>query len=89
MSSESSPVRIAWPTIPLYRPEISPARYLHTFHLYLNVLFYQDHFWRDANTILLVVAMLAVGVWQRSRPLLVRLVLRAFQRAAVHLRAAL
>jgi hypothetical protein len=55
---------------PLYRPAISPARYLHTFHLYLNVLFYQDHFWRDANTILLVVAMLALGVWQRSRPLL-------------------
>ena len=55
---------------PLYRPAISLARYLHTFHLYLNVLFYQDHFWRDANTILLVVAMLAVGVWQRSCPLL-------------------
>jgi len=55
---------------PLYRPAISPARYLHTFHLYLNVLFYQDHFWRDANTILLVVAMLAAGIWLRSRPLL-------------------
>ena len=55
---------------PLYRPAISAARYLHTFHLYLNVLSYQDHFWRDANTILLVVAMLAVGIWQRSRPLL-------------------
>jgi len=55
---------------PLYRPAISPARYLHTFHLYLNVLFYQDHFFRDANTILLVVAMLAVAVWLRSRPLL-------------------
>lgn len=55
---------------PLYRPAISAARYLHTFHLYLNVLFYQDHFWRDANTIMLVVAMLAVGIWRRSRPLL-------------------
>ena len=55
---------------PLDRPAISLARYLHTFHLYLSVLFYQDHFWRDANTILLVVAMLAVGVWRRSRPLL-------------------
>lgn len=55
---------------PLYRPAISPARYLHTFHLYLNVLFYQDHFFRDANTILLVVAMLAVAIWRRSRPLL-------------------
>ena len=29
---------------PAYRPAISPAKYLHTFHLYLNVLFYQDHF---------------------------------------------
>ena len=55
---------------PLYRPAISPARYLHTFHLYLNVLFYQDHFFRDANTILVVVAMLALAIWQRSRPLL-------------------
>jgi len=55
---------------PLYRPAISGARYLHTFHLYLNVLFYQDHFFRDANTILLVAAMLAVAIWRRSRPLL-------------------
>jgi len=55
---------------PLYRPAISPARYLHTFHLYLNVLFYQDHFFRDANTILLVVAMLGLAIWRRSRPLL-------------------
>jgi hypothetical protein len=55
---------------PAYRPAISPARYLHAFHLYLNVLFYQDHFFRDANTILLVAAMLALAVWQRSRPLL-------------------
>ena len=55
---------------PLYRPAISAARYLHTFHLYLNVLFYQDHFFRDANTILLVAGMLAVAAWRRSRPLL-------------------
>jgi hypothetical protein len=55
---------------PLYRPAISAARYLHTFHLYLNVLFYRDHFFRDANTILLVVAMLAIALWRRSRPLL-------------------
>ena len=54
---------------PLYRPVISLSRYLHTFHLYLNVLFYQEHFFRDANTIALVVAMLAVAVWRRSRPL--------------------
>ena len=55
---------------PLYRPAISPARYLHTFHLYLNVLLYRDHFFRDANTILLVAAMLAVALWRRSRPLM-------------------
>ena len=57
-------------TDPLYRPAISAARYLHTFHLYLNVLFYQDHFFRDANTILLVAGMLALALWLRSRPLL-------------------
>jgi hypothetical protein len=34
------------------------------------VLVYQDHFFRAANTILLVVAMLALAVWRRSRPLL-------------------
>jgi hypothetical protein len=55
---------------PAYRPAISASRYLHTFHLYLNVLFYQDHFFRDANTILLVVAMLGLAIWRRSRPLL-------------------
>jgi Dolichyl-phosphate-mannose-protein mannosyltransferase len=55
---------------PLYRPAISASKYLHTFHLYLNVLFYQDHFFRDANTILLVVAMLALAIWRRSRPML-------------------
>jgi hypothetical protein len=55
---------------PAYRPAISAARYLHTFHLYLNVLFYQDHFFRDGHTILLMAAMLALAVWRRSRPLL-------------------
>ena len=55
---------------PLYRPAISAARYLHTFHLYLNVLFYQDHFFRDGNTILLMAGMLALAIWRRSRPLL-------------------
>lgn len=55
---------------PAYRPAISASRYLHTFHLYLNVLFYSGHFFRDANTILLVAAMLGLAVWRRSRPLL-------------------
>jgi hypothetical protein len=57
-------------TNPAYKPAISAARYLHTFHLYLNVLFYQDHFFRDANTIILVAAMLGVAIWRRSRTLL-------------------
>jgi hypothetical protein len=55
---------------PAYRPAISAARYLHAFHLYLNVAFYQEHFFRDANTILLVAAMLALAIWRRSRPML-------------------
>jgi hypothetical protein len=55
---------------PAYRPALSAARYLHTFHLYLNVLFYQDHFFRDAHETLLLAAMLALAVWRRSRPLL-------------------
>lgn len=55
---------------PAYRPAISAARYLHTFHLYLNVLFYQGHFFRDGHEILLVAAMLALAVGRRSRPLL-------------------
>ena len=55
---------------PAYRPAISAWGYLHAFHLYLNVLFYQDHFFRAGNTVLLMVAMLALAVWRRSRPLL-------------------
>jgi hypothetical protein len=56
--------------IPAYRPAISAARYMHTFHLYLNVLFYQDRFFRDGTEILLMAAMLALAIWRRSRPLL-------------------
>jgi hypothetical protein len=57
-------------TNPAYRPAISATKYLHTFHLYLNVLFYQDHFFRGGNSVILVVAMLAVALWRRSRALL-------------------
>jgi hypothetical protein len=55
---------------PAYRLTISPVRYLHTFHLYLNPLLYQESVFRDSNTIQLLLAMLAVALWQRSRPLL-------------------
>jgi len=52
---------------PLYHLVISPARYLHTFHLYLNVLFYQDHFFADAKTIQLWIAMGAIAWFWRKR----------------------
>ena len=55
---------------PAYRLTVSPGRYLHTFHLYLNPLLYQEHVFRDANTIQLLVAMLGIALWRRSRPLL-------------------
>ena len=55
---------------PAYRLTISPARYLHTFHLYLNRLLYQDHVFRDSNTVELLLLMLALGVALGSRPLL-------------------
>lgn len=49
---------------------ISPGRYLDTFHLYLNPLLYQHHVFRDPNTIQLLLGMLALALWRRSRPLL-------------------
>src|ERR1017187_412114 len=55
---------------PAYQLSISPGRYLHTFHLYLNPLLYQEHVFRDANTIQLLLAMLGIALWRRSRPLL-------------------
>jgi hypothetical protein len=55
---------------PAYRLTISPGRYLHTFHLYLNPLLYQEHVFRDPNTIQLLLGMLALALWRRSRPLL-------------------
>ena len=55
---------------PAYRLTISPSHYLHTFHLYLNQLLYQEHVFRDANTIQLLLAILGIALWQRSRPLL-------------------
>ena len=55
---------------PAYRLTISPGRYLDAFHLYLNPLLYQEHVFRDPNTIQLLVGMLVAGLWTRSRPLL-------------------
>jgi hypothetical protein len=55
---------------PAYQIHVSPNRFLDTFHLYLNPLFYQDHFFRDPNTIQLMVIMLAFALWRRSRHLL-------------------
>ncbi|QOY90661.1 hypothetical protein [Paludibaculum fermentans] len=55
---------------PAYRLTISPGRYLDTFHLYLNPLLYQDHVFRDPNTVQLLSGMLALALWRRSRPLL-------------------
>jgi hypothetical protein len=55
---------------PAYRPAISPLRYLKTFTLYLNLLLYQDHRFRDRGTLLLLAAMLGLALWRRSRPLL-------------------
>lgn len=54
---------------PLYRPQISPSRYLHAFNLYLDVLFYQNHFFRPAKTILLILVMGGWAIWSGSRPL--------------------
>ena len=55
---------------PAYRLTISPVHYLHTLHLYLNPLLYQEHVFRDPNTIQLLLAMLAIALWRRRRPLL-------------------
>jgi len=55
---------------PAYRLHISPGRYLDAFHLYLNPLLYQEHLFRDSNTVQLMSVLLALAVWRRSRPLL-------------------
>lgn len=55
---------------PAYRPVISLGRYFGTFRLYLNVIFYSDHFFRPFPSVLLIVLMLGAAAWLRSRPLL-------------------
>ncbi|HWB97387.1 MAG TPA: hypothetical protein VG672_11805 [Bryobacteraceae bacterium] len=56
--------------VPSYTPHFSAGRYLDTFHLYLNPLFYQENRFHDSNTVQLVLAMLLLGLWRRSRVLL-------------------
>ncbi|HEY4088387.1 MAG TPA: glycosyltransferase family 39 protein [Bryobacteraceae bacterium] len=55
---------------PAYRPVISLGRYFGTFRLYLNVIFYSNHFFRPFPSALLIVLMLGAALWLRSRPLL-------------------
>jgi len=55
---------------PAYAFTISPGRFLKTFHLYLNPLLYQEHWFHDSNTAQLLIGMLAFAVWRRSRVLL-------------------
>jgi hypothetical protein len=55
---------------PAYALTISPVRFLKTFHLYLNPLLYQEHWFHDSNTVQLLVGMLALAVWRRNRTLL-------------------
>jgi dolichyl-phosphate-mannose-protein mannosyltransferase len=55
---------------PAYQLSISPVRFLKTFHLYLNPFFYREHVFHDSNTIQLLLLMLAVAVWRRSRSLI-------------------
>ena len=55
---------------PDYAFTISPGRFLDTFHLYLNPLFYQEHWFHDSNTVQIVIAMLVLAAALRSRVLL-------------------
>jgi hypothetical protein len=54
---------------PRYALSISPGRFLDTFHLYLNPLFYRDHTFHDSNTVQLLIGMLALALLLRSRAL--------------------
>lgn len=55
---------------PAYQLSISPGHFLDTFHLYLNPLLYQDHVFRDSNTVQMLIAMLAFALWRRSRAMI-------------------
>lgn len=54
---------------PQYRPEIGVWRYIRTFDLYLNVLFYSGHFFRPGKSGILL-ALMALAAWRaKSRPM--------------------
>jgi hypothetical protein len=55
---------------PAYSLTISPVRFLHTFHVYLNPLLYQEYRFHDSNTAQLLIAMLAFAIVLRSRVLM-------------------
>ena len=55
---------------PAYQLSVSPGRFLDAFHLYLNPLLYQDHVFRDSNTVQMLIAMLAFALWRRSRAMI-------------------
>jgi hypothetical protein len=55
---------------PAYALTISPGRFLDTFHLYLNPLFYQEHWFHDSNTVQILIGMLVLAALLRSRVLL-------------------
>jgi hypothetical protein len=55
---------------PAYALTISPGRFLDTFHLYMNPLFYQEHRFHDSNTVQILIGMLVVAILVRSRALL-------------------
>ncbi len=52
-----------------YNVDVSAGRFIHGYHLYLNLVFYQDHFFRDATEALLLAAMLVLAIRLKSRPL--------------------
>lgn len=52
---------------PAYRLHVSPGRFLDAFHLYLNPLLYQEHVFRDSNTVQLLIGMFALAVLFRSK----------------------
>ncbi|MEN6609104.1 MAG: hypothetical protein ABFD60_17780, partial [Bryobacteraceae bacterium] len=60
----------AFAKISSYDVSVSPGKFLDAFHLYLNPLLYQNHFFRDPNTIRLLIAMLLLAILSRSRALI-------------------
>jgi hypothetical protein len=55
--------------LPSYHPEITLHQFLATYGAYLDALFYRDHWFGETQTAILLVALLAVALWLRSRHL--------------------